>query len=113
MSYIHYLYLSALSGDQHILCCVFVLFFFVLRTPCYHCLWIVQFGLPLRYYLTFIYNVLFRGSFVFNDLRLEMTVRSVDHHCSNLLFTVFFKIKLNLFKNKKLCSWLKTCNEGN
>ena len=29
MSYIHCLYLFAYSGVQHILCCVFVLFFFV------------------------------------------------------------------------------------
>jgi hypothetical protein len=101
MSYLSYLYLSALSGDQHILCCVFVLFFFVLRTPCYHCLWIVQFGLPLRYYLTFIYNVLFRGSFVFNELRLEMIVRSVDHHCSNLLFTVFFQNQTQFIQKRE------------
>jgi hypothetical protein len=32
MSYLRYLYLFAYSGVQHILCCVFVLFFFVLGT---------------------------------------------------------------------------------
>ena len=42
------------SGVQHILCCVFVLFFFVLCTLCFKFLWIVNFWLPLRYSLTFI-----------------------------------------------------------
>ena len=32
MSYLRYLYLFTLSGVHHILCCVFVLFFFVLCT---------------------------------------------------------------------------------
>jgi hypothetical protein len=42
------------SGLQHILCCVFVLFFFVLCTLCFKFLWIVNFWLPLWYSLTFI-----------------------------------------------------------
>jgi len=37
--------------DQ-ILCCVFVLFVFVMCTPCYQFLWIANFWLPLRYSLT-------------------------------------------------------------
>jgi hypothetical protein len=36
----------AYSGVQHILCCVFVLFFFVLCTLCCQFLWIVYFWLP-------------------------------------------------------------------
>ena len=44
------------SGVQHILCCVFVLFFFVLCTQCCQFLSIVRFCLPLRYSLTFILN---------------------------------------------------------
>jgi hypothetical protein len=39
-------------GVQHVLCCVF--FFVFLRTLCYQLLWIVQFGLPIRYSITFI-----------------------------------------------------------
>ena len=35
-SYLHYLCPFAYSGVQHILCCVFVLFFFVLCTLCCH-----------------------------------------------------------------------------
>jgi hypothetical protein len=44
MSHLRYLCLFAQSGDQHILCCVFVLFF-VLCTLCCQCLWIVHFGI--------------------------------------------------------------------
>ena len=47
MSYLRYLCLFAYSGDQDILCCVFVLFFFVLCTLCCHFLWIVNvFAVP-------------------------------------------------------------------
>jgi hypothetical protein len=41
-------------GLQHILCCVLVLFVFVLCALCCQFLWIVHFWLPLRYSLTFI-----------------------------------------------------------
>jgi hypothetical protein len=56
MSYLRYMYLwlFAYSGVQHILCCVFVLFFFILCTLCCQFLWIVHFCLSLRYSLTFI-----------------------------------------------------------
>jgi len=54
MSYLHYLCLFAHSGVQHILCCVFILFVFVLCTLCYQFLYIVHFWFPLRYSLTFI-----------------------------------------------------------
>ena len=43
MSYLYYLCLSAHSGVQHILCCVFVLFFFVLCILCCQFVWIVHF----------------------------------------------------------------------
>ena len=52
MSHVRYLCLFAHSGVQRILCCVFVLFVFVLCTLCYQFLWIVYFRLPLRYSLT-------------------------------------------------------------
>jgi len=54
MPYLGYLCLFFYSGVQHILRCVFVLFFFVLGTLYCQFLWIVQFWLPLRYSLTFI-----------------------------------------------------------
>jgi hypothetical protein len=38
------------------LCCVFVLFFFILCTICCQFLWIIHFWLPLRFSLTFIYR---------------------------------------------------------
>ena len=56
MSYLHYLCLLAYSGVHHILCCVFVLFFFILCTICFQFLWIIHFWLPLRFSLTFIYR---------------------------------------------------------
>jgi energy-coupling factor transporter transmembrane protein EcfT len=43
MSYLRYVCLFAYNGVQHILCCVFVLFFFVLCTLCCQFLWIVLF----------------------------------------------------------------------
>ena len=44
----------AYSGVQHILCCVFVLFVFVLCALCCQFLYIVHLWFPLRYSLTFI-----------------------------------------------------------
>ena len=41
MSHLSYLCLSAHSGVQHILYCVFVFY-----SSCCHCLWIVHFGIP-------------------------------------------------------------------
>jgi hypothetical protein len=54
MFYLRYFCLFAYSDAQYILCCVFVLFFFVLCTLCSQFLRIVHFWLPLRYSLTFI-----------------------------------------------------------
>jgi len=56
-SHFRYLCLFVHSGVQHTLCCVFVLFFFVLCTLCCQFLWISLFWLPLPYSLTFIYYV--------------------------------------------------------
>ena len=47
--------LFALSGVKHILCCVFVLFVFILCTLCCQFPWIVHFWFPLRYSLTLLY----------------------------------------------------------
>ena len=54
MPYLRYLCLFTYSGVQHILCCVFVLFFFVLCTLCCQVLWIVHLWLAFRCSLTFI-----------------------------------------------------------
>jgi hypothetical protein len=54
MSYLRYLCLFAYSGVQHILCCISVLFFFVLCTLCCQVSLDCPFWLPLRYSLTFI-----------------------------------------------------------
>ena len=52
-SYLRLLYVFMYSGFQHILCCVFVLCFFVLCILCCQFLhWIIHFWLPLRYFLT-------------------------------------------------------------
>jgi hypothetical protein len=47
ISYLRYLCLFMCSGVQHILCCVFALFVFVLCTICCQFLWIVLFWWPL------------------------------------------------------------------
>ena len=56
-SYLRFSCLFADSGVQHILCCVFVLFFFVLCALCCQCLWIVHCWLPLRWSLKFIWQL--------------------------------------------------------
>ena len=53
MYYLLYLCLLAHSGVQHILCCVFLLLFFILCTIYCQFLWIVYFWLPLQYSLTY------------------------------------------------------------
>ena len=56
MSFLHCLRLLANSVVQRILCCIYILFFFVLCNLCCQFVWIVLFWLPLRYSLTFIYT---------------------------------------------------------
>ena len=46
VSYLRYLCLLACRDVQHILCCVFVLFFLAMCTICYQFLWIVHFNCP-------------------------------------------------------------------
>ena len=45
-------------GVRHMLCCVFVLLFFVFCAVCCKFLWIVHFVLPLRCSLVFTYTLL-------------------------------------------------------
>jgi hypothetical protein len=47
MSYLRLLCFYAHSGVQHILCCAFVLFVFVLCSLCCQFLWIVIFDCPI------------------------------------------------------------------
>jgi len=49
MSYLRYVCLFAYSGVQHILCCVFDLFFYVFRTIYCQFLCIVLFDCPLLF----------------------------------------------------------------
>ena len=53
-TYSRYLCFLAYRGVQHILCCVFVFFFFIM---CYQFLCFVHFWLPLRFSLAFIHFV--------------------------------------------------------
>ena len=53
MSNLHYFCLC-ICGVQHIMCCVLVLFDFVLCTICCQFLWIVHLLLPLRFSLAVI-----------------------------------------------------------
>ena len=56
MSYLRYLCLCAHSGVQHILCCAFVLYVFVLCTLCCKFICIVHFWFPNRYSLKLMYT---------------------------------------------------------
>ena len=46
-NYIQYDNMFTYSGVQHMLSCIFVLFYFFLSTLCYQLLWIVNLLLPL------------------------------------------------------------------
>ena len=97
MSYLRYLFFFAHSGVQHILCCVFVLFFFVLCTLCCQFLWIVHF------------HFLFAPSVFFNVyLDFECTWRRLFQKrfvCTKFDIYVFIKIS-----NHIIIPWKKpTC----
>ena len=72
MSYLRYLCVFTYSGVQHILGCVFVLFFVVFRILCCQFIWIVHFGLPLWYYLSFIYI----DVAVYNDNKYKFSIKA-------------------------------------
>jgi hypothetical protein len=61
MSYLRYLCLLAKSGVRHILCRVFIQFFFVLCTTCCQFLWLVQFwslgGKKHRFYAKIVTDI--------------------------------------------------------
>jgi hypothetical protein len=82
------------SGVQHILCCVFVLFFFVLCTLCFQFLWIVHsFGSPLRYSLTFISTINDNVSYSIGIIKQSSILRSNEWEGPNsqrkILFMLF------------------------
>ena len=54
MSYLHYLCLPAYSGLQHILCCVFILLFFVLLPVSLDCPFVVALSVFSNVYLLFL-----------------------------------------------------------
>jgi len=56
MSYLRYLCLFAYSGVQHILCCVFVLFFFVLLSVSMDCPFLIAPSVFSDYLLVFTEN---------------------------------------------------------
>jgi hypothetical protein len=89
MYYLRYFYLFTYSGVQHILCCIFVLFFFVLCTLCCHFLWIVHFWLPLRDYLAFVQTFL-EVHLAFLHLRFV----SPDVFHLQLLFALYCQCRL-------------------
>ena len=59
--------LSTNSGIQHILCCVFGLFFLVLCTLCCQFLWIIPFFIVFRYSLIFIEITLYCPQYFYHD----------------------------------------------
>jgi hypothetical protein len=76
MSYLCYLYVFAYSGVQHILCCVFVLFLFVLCTVPY----VISFsGLSILYCPFGIFYRLFKLS-TFLFILSNITEKQTSHH---------------------------------
>ena len=71
-------------GVQHILCCVFVLFVFVLCTLCCQFLWIVHFSLPLRCSLAFIWVDIFFG-------RSHFGKQAIYYGPSDFRFFLYFR----------------------
>ena len=79
--------LNEYTGVQHILCCVVVLFVFVLCTLCWQFLWIVHFWLPLRYSLKFIHKHVIVLNILFSILTVvHLTLASLvrDEHASSV-----------------------------
>jgi hypothetical protein len=74
-------FLVAHSGVQHILCCVFVLLFFVLCTICCQFLWIVPFALPLQFSTTFI-KTLDRCLITFVPVRTDHSEHWFQYICN-------------------------------
>jgi len=85
MSYLSYLCLSAYRGTEHILCCVFVLFFFVMCTLCCQFLWIVHFLLSLRYSLTFILTTIWISCMIYNYTS-DMYIDEINRPEINIIF---------------------------
>ena len=84
MSYLPYLCLFAHSGVQHMLCCVFILFFFPLLTVSLDC----SFLLPFRYSLSFIYRYEKRPV---NTVRLIVSDKS--YRLFNLFYVAYYRLK--------------------
>jgi len=78
MSYLRYLCLFAHSGVQHISCCVFVLFFLVLCTPCRHFLWIIHFWLPLRFSILLV--LLYTTAWIWDANKAGLTAEKYGHY---------------------------------
>ena len=74
------------SGVQQVLCCVLVLF--VLCALCCKFLWIVNFWLPLRYSLTFIYLHLF-----WDCLKLCVEIAEILNKCNAEIISLLHIIR--------------------
>ena len=83
MSYLPYLCLFAHSGVQHMLCCVFILFFFPLLTVSLDCHFYYPFGILQR---------LFRyGKRPVNTVRLIVSDKL--YRLFNLFFVAYYRSK--------------------
>jgi hypothetical protein len=105
LSYFRYLCLFAYSDVQHILYCIFVLFFFVLYNLCCQFLWIVHFVLPLRYSLTFISRIGKRQFDWTGKYRLKVTRYGLD--CVKPFINARHIIRMGLGESNKYQIWLQ------
>jgi hypothetical protein len=129
MSYLRYFCSFVYSVVQHILCCVFALFFFVLCTLCCLFLWIILFWLPLWYSHTFIgtcTSIKKKNKVVgLNLFYLSLKTKNTDfcsflllccEHCLNLLMVYVMILRQSmaqmfscLFAKACFTTWIKIC----
>jgi len=113
-SYLRYLYLFVHMGVQHILCCVFLLFFFVLCTLCCQFLWMIHFWLLLRHSLTCISNIFFSKLKVWYIPGLELCGMFRIAVCKSDLIVVCWCSKLRILLSNVCiyCCMLASTKQG-
>ena len=117
MSYLCYLCLLVYSGIQHILCCVFVLFFFVLLPFSLDCPFLIATSVFSVYsWSFFVFSEKVRGDclLVFSekgrgDCSFVGVGGIVDHYCLNVLFIIdeYVSMLCTFSNNKRIYFTLK------
>ena len=99
MFYLRYLYLLAYSGFKHILCCVFVLFVFVVCTLCYQFLWICPLLLPLQYSQTFMLEPCIQTTILFSFHTVIYNIIECNVWCKTVIWKLSYYIRKYVNRN--------------